>query len=105
MMAHTRLLIRPWSHARATAYTYDRLAFIFVYISAILPEGKTAAVSASARRQLHPDADVAGSRSGDLKGAIEPTLHQLEGPHGLSKLFAVVHVLDSMIERGLHQAG
>ena len=35
-MQHTRRLIWPWSHALATAYTYDLLALIFVYMSAIL---------------------------------------------------------------------
>jgi hypothetical protein len=35
--ARTRRLIFPASHARATAYTYERLAFMLVYMSAILP--------------------------------------------------------------------
>lgn len=35
-MQRTRRLMWPWSHALATAYTYDLLALIFVYMSAIL---------------------------------------------------------------------
>lgn len=35
--AQSRLLMLPASHARPTAYTYDLVAEILVYMSAILP--------------------------------------------------------------------
>jgi hypothetical protein len=83
---HTRRLIFPASQARATAYTYERLAFILVYISATLPEQSFVKLQSS------------------IQIRRRRTLHQLERADRLIKLLPIVDVFHSIIKSGLHKA-
>lgn len=86
----TLRLTLPASQARATAYTYDRDAFIFVYMSAILP-----VISQDWR--LVKVTDI-------LNKINVRTLHELKCSNRLPELFPIMNVFHCIVKRSLHQS-